>query len=106
MADRVLDWIKPGLAEVTGVDYPRVRVWPPQYSYDGFATAFLHHTKTPDPPGYPSHWVLIAGRVQVGRKATFLGLAFWTPEASTIGRVKLRSDQWMDVLRIDRVQEA
>src|SRR5262249_5887471 len=38
MADRVLDWIKPGFAHATAGDFPRVRVWPPFYSPGGFAT--------------------------------------------------------------------
>ena len=62
MADRVLDWIKPGLAAIASNDQPAVRVWPPFYSADGFASAVAANVPIREPEGMKSHWVLAAGK--------------------------------------------
>ncbi len=49
MVDRVLDWIKPNLAEVTAPDEPGVRLWPPFYSREGFARTIRAQGRSPSP---------------------------------------------------------
>jgi len=44
--------------------------------------------------------VLVAGRAQTGSQAILLGLALWTDEPTTIGRLSIDTYQWLDVLRI------
>jgi hypothetical protein len=107
MTDRVLDWIKPGLAEVTSGDYPRVRVWPPFYSADGFAIAFATNVRIPEPKGEQSRWVLVAGQVRMGRAIIQVGLALYADEESTLRNLRVRGERWLDVLGVtDALQPA
>jgi hypothetical protein len=98
MADRVLDWIKPGLAEVTATDYPRVRVWPPYLSADGFATAFAANVPIPELKGERSHWVLVSGQVKMGKAVVHVGLAFYADEANTLRNLNVKGERWAGVL--------
>jgi hypothetical protein len=96
----LLDRVLPGLGTVAVQEQPRIRIWPPQVSQQGFILAFHRRTQRPEPYGEPSHWLLAAGRVQCGRQAILLGLALWTEEPTTIGRLTINGYQWLDVLRI------
>ncbi|HZY88566.1 MAG TPA: hypothetical protein VFE78_27330 [Gemmataceae bacterium] len=100
MADRVLDWIKAGLADVTSCDYPRVRVWPPFYSFDGFATAFASNVPIPGPKGEPSRWVLVSGQVKMGLAVIQVGLALYADEDNTLRNLKVTGERWLDVLGV------
>ena len=105
MTDRVLDWIKPGLAEVTSGDYPRVRVWPPFYSADGFASAFAANVRIPEPKGERSRWVLVAGSVRMGRAVIQVGLGLYADEESTLRNVRVRGERWLDVLGVQDTRQ-
>lgn len=98
--NQFLDQVVPGLAAIAASDRPRVRAWPPQLSQQGFAIAFQRHTRRPEAQGQPSHWLLVAGRVQFGRQSTLLGLALWMDQPTTLNPVVLEPHQWLDVLRI------
>jgi hypothetical protein len=100
---RLLDLILPGLGEVARYDRPRVRVWPGQLSHHGFAATFFRRTRTPDREGRASHWILVAGRAMLGRKAVLVGLALWAEQPNTVGRISLEPHQWLDVLRLKSV---
>jgi hypothetical protein len=102
--EKLLDRLIPGLGAVAANDRPRIRVWPAQMSYQGFAAAFHRCTPKREPEGAPSRWVLVAGRAQAGRQPVLLGLGLWADEPNTIGRVNLGPQQWLDVLRL-RVRE-
>src|SRR5262249_14719439 len=102
MVERVLDWIKSGLAEVTAVDYPRVRVWPPFYSGDGFTTAFANNVVIPEPKGEQSHWVLVSGQVKMGRAIINVGLGLYADEANTLRSLTVKREQWLSVLGVKR----
>jgi hypothetical protein len=39
--------------------------------------------------------VLLAGEVMVGKKLYLLGLALWTDEACTLGKILLEGPHWM-----------
>jgi hypothetical protein len=97
---QLLDRIVPGLGAVAAQEQPRIRVWPAQVSQQGFLIAFHRRTQRPQADGEPSNWVLAAGRAQAGRQAILLGLALWTDEPTTIGRLAIDTYQWLDVLRI------
>jgi len=99
-AESLLNRVIPGLGAIARQDRPRVRIWPPQLSQQGFATAFFRHTVTPHKEGLPSPWVLVAGRSQFNQPALLLGLALWAEEPNNVGRVSLEPHQWLDVLRI------
>jgi hypothetical protein len=96
----LLDGVVPGLGGLAARDKPRVRVWPAQVSHQGFVSAFHRCTPTGTPDGKPSRWVLVAGRVNVGRRPVLLGLGLWTEAPCTVGRVNLGPHQWLDVLRL------
>jgi hypothetical protein len=97
---QLLDRVVPGLGTVAAQEQPRIRIWPPQVSQQGFILAFHRRTQRSEPEGEPSHWLLAAGRAQWGRQAILLGLALWTDEPTTIGRLTIDPYQWLDVLRI------
>jgi hypothetical protein len=101
---QLLDRIVPGLEEVAVGEQARVRIWPPQLSQQGFTIAFQRRTRRAEPEGSPAHWVLAVGRAQAGQQVVLLGLALWTDEPTTIGRVLLEPYQWLDVLRIKTVE--
>lgn len=105
MAEKILDYAVPGLGEIGMADDPKVRIWPKQFSYDGFATGFLHHVQSPEKPGEPSTWVLLAGIVPIGKQKVHLGLALQTNKPNTIGRVKLKTQQFADVLDVKKVKQ-
>ena len=96
----LLDGVVPGLGGLAARDKPRIRVWRPQVSHQGFVSAFHRCTPTGTPDGKPSRWVLVAGRANVGRRPVLVGLGLWTEALSTVGRVNLGPHQWLDVLRL------
>ena len=98
--EKLLDLVLPGLGEVARQDRPRIRVWPAQFSQQGFALAFFRRAVRPEPEGHPSRWVLVAGRAQVGRNPVLVGLALWADEPNTYGQISLEPQQWRDVLRL------
>src|SRR5262249_28339931 len=81
--------VRPGRGALAARDGPRIRVWPPQLSHQGFGASFHGHTPRPEPEGEPSRWVLAAGRAQAGRQSLLLGLGLWTDEPNTLGRLNL-----------------
>ena len=99
-ADRILDWIKEDSALVASYDQPGVRLWPPFYSQDGFTSNLASNVPIPEPTGRKSHWVLLAGRVKMGRAVINVGMALYTDEASSLRLVKVRGDHWLDVLGV------
>jgi hypothetical protein len=98
--NQLLDQVVPGLGVIAANDQPRVRAWPPQLSQQGFGVAFQRHTRRPEPEGEPSHWLLVAGRAQVGRQNVLLGLALWLDQPTVMKHVLLEPHQWLDVVRI------
>ena len=102
-AEDFLNRVIPGLGGVAAHDRPRIRVWPPQLSQQGFATAFFRHTIMGTKEGQPSPWILVAGRSQFTQPTVLLGLALWAEEPNNLGRLSLEPHQWLDVLRIKEI---
>ncbi len=98
--EAMLDLVVPGLGQVARDDKPRVRVWPPQLSHHGFGATFNQMTQTFEVEGEPSHWILVAGRAQVGKQPVALGLAFWAEQPNTVGRLNIEAHQWLDMVRL------
>jgi hypothetical protein len=96
----LLDRVVPGLGKVVEHDRPFVRAWPGQISRPGFANTVHRCTVTGDREGEPSHWIVVAGRIQVGKVPLLVGLAMWTDEPLVIERLTLEPHQWRDVLRL------
>jgi hypothetical protein len=102
--ESLLDRLLPGLGDVVRHDKPRVRQWPTQVSYQGFATHFHRNMLTPEAEGEMSPWVLVAGRAKVGKTQFMLGLALQALKPTPAGRMTLEAHEWTSKLRV-RVRE-
>jgi hypothetical protein len=98
--EEVLEQVVPGLGEVAGADKPRLRVWPPQLSSQGFAPTFFRLTSRPGPEGKASRWVLLAGPARAGAVPVLLGLAVLLDAPSKLGLLTLDERRWAEVLRL------
>jgi hypothetical protein len=96
----VFEEIVLGLGEIYKHDKPRVRVWPTQVSYQGFGTHFHRNMLTGQKEGEQTRWVMVAGRVKVGKQQMMLGLAMQTIKPNTIGRRTIDAHEWATVLRV------
>ena len=105
MADRILDWIKRGLAEVASYDYPGVRVWPMFPSADGFANALQAHVPVTQAKGAKSNWILMAGSVQMGHAIIHVGLLLYAEEKSSLRFIRIKDEAWLDALAIEKNPE-
>jgi hypothetical protein len=99
-AEALLEHVLRGLGGVVQHDKPRVRIWAPQLSHQGFAVSFQRLTHKPEPEGRASRWALLAGQARVGERYILLGLALLSDEKTSIGRLTLEPDQWTEMLRI------
>lgn len=97
----LLDRMLRGLGDIARQDRPRIRVWPPQLSQQGFAPSFFRLTHRPEQAGKPSPWVLAAGPVRIGGHQFLLGLALCSGEPTELGNLSLQMNQWRDVFRIE-----
>ena len=95
-----LDQVVRGLGDSARQDKPRVRVWPPQLSKAGFAPTFHRLVRRPEADGTPSHWVLVAGEARLGKWPVLLGLALWTDQSTTLGKVTVPPGRWGDAIRV------
>jgi hypothetical protein len=105
MADRVLDWIKRGLAEVAAYDQPGVRVWPTFYSLDGFAAGMQANLPLPEPKGMKSNWVLMAGTARMGKLLIHVGLALYAEEPNNLRMIKVRGERWLATLAVSKTRQ-
>ena len=102
-SEAILDYVLSGLGEVSSRDYPRVRVWEPQYSPEGFTQIFNQNVRVPEPKGTKSNWILANGAVKMGRDKIYLGIAFFADEPNLIRSIAITDEQWLDVLRIETI---
>jgi len=96
----LLNRVFPELGTVIGREEPRILVWPSQLSDLGFNSAFHRRMLKPEADGKPSHWILVAGRALLGKQTLLLGLALWSEQRNTIGRLTLEPRQWLEILRL------
>lgn len=97
---KILEKLVPGLGEIYTHDKPRVRVWPKQVSYQGFATHFHRNTVTGAEDGEQTRWVMAAGRAKLGKFQIMLGLAMQSVKPNTVGRRTVDSHEWATILRV------
>jgi hypothetical protein len=97
--ESILEKILPGLGEIYKHDKPRVKVWPKQVSYQGFATHFHRNMETGAEEGVQTRWVMVAGRVKLGKFQIMMGLALQSIKPNTVGRRTVDSHEWASVLR-------
>jgi hypothetical protein len=96
----MLEIIVPGLGDIYKHDKPRVKVWPTQVSYQGFASHFHRNTVTGAQDGVQTRWVMVAGRAKLGNFQIMLGLALQSIKPNTVGRRTVDSHEWASVLRV------
>jgi hypothetical protein len=99
-AEQLLEHVLHGLGGFCRQDKPRVRIWPPQLSVEGFGHKFHRYTTKPEGEGQPSRWALAAGKARVGSSYLLLGLALQTDEENSLPPMVLEPQQWNEVLRI------
>ncbi len=97
---KLLDRVVVGLGTIAENDQPRVRLWPMQYSYEGFAKLFHRNTPIPEGENEPSRWVLVCGRAKLGDRQVMLGLGLQAIKPTTIGRRTLKTHEWAETFRI------
>lgn len=105
MAPRVLEALRPGLAEVARSDVPRVESWSSLHSGYGFRHAFEKEAELPESKGQSSHWVLLVGRSAVGPVAVYVGLALYTSDATNLGLIEVPSSRWSQILDLRTVPD-
>jgi hypothetical protein len=93
----LLDEVVRGLGAVVRHDKPRVRIWPPQPSKEGFAPTFHRNTEKPEPEGRPSRWVLAAGPASAGKRTVLVGLALLADRPNMQGRLTLEPPRWAEL---------
>ena len=98
--EKVLDRILAGLGDIAVHDRPRVKIWPMQLSYEGFANTFHNNTTLPEGEDEPSRWVMVAGRAMIGKQQILLGLGLQAIKPTTVGRKTLKAHEWESVLRV------
>ncbi|HVS37325.1 MAG TPA: hypothetical protein VMS17_17320 [Gemmataceae bacterium] len=98
--EALLDQVLRGLGQVAMQDKPRVRVWPPQLSQQGFAPTFFRRTQCPDRAGKPSRWLMAAGPVRAGGTPALLGLAMWADDQGPMEQMILSETEWNDALQM------
>ena len=96
----VLEQILPGLGDIYKHDKPRVKVWPTQVSYQGFASHFHRNTVTGAADGVQTRWIMVAGRAKLGNSQIMLGLALQSIKPNTVGRRTVDSHEWASLLRV------
>jgi hypothetical protein len=96
----LLDQVLYGLGAAARQDKPRVKIWPPQLSSEGFAPTFFRLTRKPEPAGKPSGWVLLAGPARAGAQPILLGLALYSETPNQLGLMTMRELQWNEVMRV------
>jgi hypothetical protein len=97
----VLDQVRWGLGTVARQDQAVIRVWPLQLSAKGFPAVFHRNMRKAEQEGQPSNWVLLAGPTPPRPQSVLLGLALWTDEATSIGRLILDPSQWIHHLHVE-----
>jgi hypothetical protein len=100
--DELLNLAVWGLGSLARQEKAQTKIWPPQLSAHGFAAVFHRMVHRPEAEGEPSNWILLAGHTPPRPRPSLIGLACWTEEKTTIGRVILQPNEWTNWLRIER----
>ncbi len=96
--EALLDGLVHGLGELVRQDRPRIRIWPPQLSQQGFAPTFGRLTHRPSPK-QPSRWVLVAGPAKTQGRQILLGLAIQTDNANQVDLLLPGPLEWGEVVQ-------
>jgi hypothetical protein len=105
MADSLLEWLHPGLAEILESDKPRQVVWPRHPSLDRFVQVFHKLVQIPEAKGRRTPWILISGSAHLGRQTVFLGLAVFLDKTDYKREIQVVREKWNEVIGLQKVTE-
>ncbi len=105
MAESLLEWLHPGLAEVLDSDKPRQLVWPRHPSLDRFVQMFHKLVQIPEAKGRRTPWVLISGSAHLGRQTVFVGLAVFLDKTDYKREIQVAREKWDEVIGLQKVTE-
>ena len=103
MAETIADYIKPGMGNLVDCDYPLLEVWNRQFSSSGFPYTFFSNMIVPEKKGKQSPWILLAGTVTPGQFKVHVGIALECSELSSLAKITIKDEQWLDVLSLKEV---
>jgi hypothetical protein len=98
--DALLDRVVPDLSKVVAADKPRVRRWPMQLSYEGFANHFHKNAIIPEGEHQPSKWIVVAGRAKLADCQVMVGLGLEAGRPVPLGHMTLDSHEWPVALKV------
>ena len=98
----LLDDLLRGLSGFLGTDKPRIRVWPPQMSVNGWPPTFFRLVESPDEDDRKSNWIRVAGTIKIAGKPYLLGIAFYADESTKVGTLILEPTEWVKHLQIEK----
>jgi hypothetical protein len=98
--EAMLERVLPGLGDICKGDRPRIKVWPRQLSYEGFAKHFQQNMITPESTGDLSRWIILGGRAKLAKQQIMLGMALLAVKPTTVGRRTVEAHEWPTVLRV------
>jgi hypothetical protein len=101
----LLDELLPGLSKVAKHDSPRVEAWNDGQTHEGFRRRLAKRMRAPEPEGQPSHWIVVSGEAATAKSPVFIGMAFFSKEATAMRTVEAAAGHWREVLAIRDVPE-
>ncbi len=105
MAESLLEWLHPGLAEILDSDKPRQLVLPRHPSLDRFVHMFHKLVQIPEAKGRRTPWVLISGSAHLGRQTVFVGLAVFLDKTDYKREIQVAREKWDEVIGLQKVTE-
>lgn len=88
------------LGAIVNNDKPRIIIWPPQLSLQGFAPTFHRAVETPEAAGESSPWIVLAGPARVGPKKMLIGIALLSEKHMMMGRRDIEMERWHEILTV------
>lgn len=98
---RIIDQIVPGLQNVVAAHGAVVKLWPPQLSTQGFASAFFGEQPLPGNRGKGTPWSALAGRIATVERPLLAGVIVRAAAANNLGQILCEDEtRWLDALRV------
>jgi hypothetical protein len=97
---KIIDQIVPGLQAIAAAHGPRIKLWPPQLSTQGFAHALFAELPLPGNRGKGTAWCALAGRFTADGQPFLAGLILRAAAVNNLSQTILdRETQWLEILR-------
>lgn len=97
----LFDDLSPGMSAAFIQHRPKLVLWPPQLSSEGFVRSFFRHVALPGNKGRGTPWCSLAGRVESSSDSVLVGIVCRSASANSLGQILVeRPSKWLDILRI------